>query len=116
MTQNNLRNQKINPYPFLKGMYDDSYFPNFLVDKGKNILVQLCLQIEKEVPKNLEELYKLTHAATEKFNHLNDEFNDNDSDIETVAREIIAEDIETIALAYGFEDADTEELIEPREW
>ncbi len=116
MTQSDIKNEKLSKHPFLEGMYSDSYFPDSIVDKGKRILVELCLQIENKPPNNLEELYKLTHAATEKFNELDEEFNDNDSEIETVAREIIAEDFETIALNYGFDNADGEELIETREW
>ncbi len=116
MTQEEIKNEKLSKYQFLAGMYSDPYFPDFIVDKGKNILVELCLQIENKPPTSLEELYKLTHTATEKFNQLDEELNDNDSEIETAAREIIAEDFENIALNYGFEDADIEELIEPREW
>ncbi|MPN01681.1 hypothetical protein SDC9_148892 [bioreactor metagenome] len=36
--------------------------------------------------------------------------------METAARECIAADFEAIAKAYGFEDADVEELIALREW
>ena len=36
-----ITNEKLKNYPFLKGMYEDGYFPTFLVDKGKNILVRL---------------------------------------------------------------------------
>ena len=60
-------------------------------------------------------LYALTHAATEEFNALAEEFEENDSELETAAREAIAEDFEWIAKAYGF-DADIEELIAPRDW
>ena len=58
-------------------------------------------------------LYALTHAATEEFNALAEEFEENDSELETAAREAIAEDFEWIAKAYGV-DADIEELIAPR--
>lgn len=97
-------------------MYEDPYFPNHLVDKAKAILVNLCFQIEDEKPENLEELYRLTHSATEKFNDLQEEFEDNDSEIETVARDCIGTDFEFIATSYGFEDADIEELIATRDW
>lgn len=114
-TQQDIKNDTLRYYSFLKDMYSDSYFPKFLVDKGKAILVDLCMQIEKEQPKNLEELYKLTHAATEKFNGLENEFAVNGSEIETAARESIAADFEFIAKAYGYK-ADTEEMIAPRNW
>ena len=64
-----LKNQRLQSYAFLQGMYDDGYFPNFLVDKGKAILVSLCEQIEKTKPLG-DEVLKLTHAATEEFNEL----------------------------------------------
>ena len=86
-----------------------------LVKKGEDILVALCGEIERRKPSTLEELYALTHAATNQFNDLQGEFADQDSEIETGAREAIAKDFEQIAKAYGFVDADTEELIATRD-
>ena len=114
--QTELNNETVKNYSFLTVMYEDNYFPNKLVDKGKAILVNLCFQIEKKQPKTLDDLYKLTHSATDKFNDLQEEFDENDSEIETVARDCIGTDFEFIANAYGFKDADTEELIATRDW
>lgn len=83
---------------------------------GKDILIDLCFQIESEQPKSLEELYKLTHAATEKFNDLEEVFEENDSEIETAARDCIGTDFLYIANSYGFAEADNEELIATRDW
>jgi len=113
--QTELKNDAIQAYSFLRIMYADGYFPNFLVDKGKQILVDLCFDIEKDKPKSLEELYDLTHAATEKFNDLQEEFFEHDSEIETVARDCIAVNFQFIAKSYGFE-ADIEELVATRDW
>lgn len=113
--QTTLANEAVRNHSFLKGMYEDSYFPDHLVDKGTDILVSLCAQIEAQQPQDLEELYQLTHAATDAFNDLQEEFEDNDSEIETVARDCIGQDFDFIAQAYGFE-ADVEELIATREW
>jgi 5-formaminoimidazole-4-carboxamide-1-beta-D-ribofuranosyl 5'-monophosphate synthetase len=113
--QKDLKNEKMKRYVFLKDMYADSYFPKFLVDKVKTILIDLCFDIEKTSPKNLDELYKLTHSATVKINELQDDFFEHDSEIETGARESIGQDFDIIAKSYGF-NADTEELIAPREW
>ncbi|MGV3539143.1 MAG: DUF5713 family protein [Rufibacter sp.] len=115
MLQDSIKNEQIKNHEFLADMYQDDYFPDFLVDKGKAILMELCLQIENQKPKNAEELYVLTHASTYKFNDLSEEFYENDSELETAARESIAADFEFIAKAYGFE-ADTEELIAARDW
>ncbi|TDB89384.1 hypothetical protein E1264_08545 [Actinomadura sp. KC216] len=111
-----LTNQKALEHDFLKGMYDDGYFPDHLVDKGKAILLRLCEQIETDPPSDLEALYPLTHAATEEFNDLQEEFFQADSEIETVARDLIAEEFWFIATTYGFSEADIEELVATRDW
>jgi hypothetical protein len=103
-------------YPFLEDMYADGYFPARLVDKVTKILLRLCEQIELQRPADLDALYKLTHAATEKINLLQDQFEDAGSEIETVAREIMGDNFCFIASAYGFENADREELIATRDW
>ncbi|GAA3126562.1 DUF5713 family protein [Nonomuraea salmonea] len=103
-------------HAFLKGMYEDGYYPDHVVDKGRQILLRLCERIEDERPADLAALYVLTHAATEEFNELEAEFDAAGSEIETVAREVIAEDFWFVASAYGFADADAEELIATREW
>ncbi|WP_369986256.1 DUF5713 family protein [Thalassolituus sp.] len=109
-----LENIQLKDYKFLQEMNNDSYFPNHLVDKGKNILIELCQQIEKEKPKG-NDVYRLTHAATERFNDLNKEFGDNGSEIETVARDSIGGNVEFILQTYGY-DVDIEEAIAPRDW
>ncbi|GAB7230319.1 DUF5713 family protein [Vibrio rotiferianus] len=110
-----IENPEMKNYSFLNEMYKDGYFPNFLVDKGKEILVRLCESIESNKPESLESLYELTKVATEEFNSLEEEFGQNNSEIETVARESIADDFYNISKAYGF-NADIEELIAARYW
>ncbi|MFD5793869.1 DUF5713 family protein [Streptomyces diastatochromogenes] len=111
-----ISNTRVAEHPFLEGLYRDGYFPDHVVDKGKAILLALCERIETERPADLAALYRLTHAATEEFNALEAEFEAADSEIETVAREEIGGDFWFVAQAYGFEDADTEDLIATREW
>ncbi|WP_330296193.1 DUF5713 family protein [Streptomyces sp. NBC_00503] len=101
---------------FLQPLYADDYFPDSVLDKGRGILLRLCERIEAERPADLAALYVLTGAATEEFNLLEAEFEEAGSEIETVAREEIAEDFWFVASAYGFADADVEELIAPRDW
>lgn len=86
------------------------------MDRGKEILERLCERIEAERPTDLVGLYALTHAATEEFNGLESEFEEAGSELETVAREAIGEDFWFVAGAYGFDDADAEELITTRDW
>ncbi|WP_420884739.1 DUF5713 family protein [Actinomadura geliboluensis] len=109
-------NQKVLDHEFLTGMYDDGYFPDHLVDKGKAILLRLCGRIETDRPADLAALYSLTHAATEEFNALQAEFDEAGSEIETVARDVIGEEFWFVATAYGFDGADIEELIATRDW
>ncbi|MCH2043859.1 MAG: DUF5713 family protein [Saprospiraceae bacterium] len=101
---------------FLKGMSSDRYYPQNLVEKGKDILTSLSEEIGDTNPKDLDQLYELTHQATEKFNSLEREFFKQGSEIETIARECIANDFMQIAKNHGFDNADIEELIAPREW
>ena len=97
-------------------MYSDEYFPDFLVDKIKAILLELCESIEADNPQNESSLLKLTHASTERINDLEEEFEDNDSELETEAREVMAESFEYIVRAYGFDSVDIEDVIATREW
>jgi len=111
-----VQNVKIQAHDFLRDMYNDDYFPGFLVDKIKAILIELCEEIEKKNPQSPDDLLVLTHAATEKINALEDEFSENDSELETAAREAMGADFEYIVKAYGFTDVDIEDVIAPREW
>ena len=111
-----ITNQQMSKHAFLRQMHADSYFPDHVVDRGGAILARLCERIEAERPSDLAALYALTHAATEEFNLLQAEFEAAGSEIETVAREVIAEDFWHVASAYGFTDADVEELIATRDW
>ncbi|CAL9618627.1 DUF5713 family protein [Streptomyces sp. enrichment culture] len=107
-----IENRQVAAHPFLKGLEEDDYYPEEAVARGKEILLRLCERIERDRPADVTALYALTREATEEFNDLQDD----DFDIETVGRELIAEDFWFIAQAYGFPDADVEELIATRDW
>ena len=111
-----LSNAQVNNHAFLQCMYRDDSFPKHLVDEGKQILVRLAERIEQDKPADVAALYVLTHAATDEFNELAGELYEADSEIETSAAECIADDFAFIAEAYGFADADLEELIATRDW
>ena len=91
-----IKNETMSSYQFLTEMYEDDYFPTFLVDKCKAILIALCESIEVEMPRDVDGLLKLTHAAVESINQLEAEFEENDSELETAARETRAEDFGAI--------------------
>ncbi|MEU4088697.1 DUF5713 family protein [Streptomyces aureus] len=111
-----ITNQQVAGHAFLRPMYDDSYFPDHVVGRGKVILLRLCERVEAERPADLESLYALTQAATEEFNLLEGEFVAAGSGIETVAREWICDEFRFVASAYGFADADAEKLTAGRDW
>ncbi|MFI6645483.1 DUF5713 family protein [Streptomyces sp. NPDC050504] len=112
-----ITNRQVAERAFLRPLYEDPYFPGHVLDKGVAILKRLCERIEAEKPSDLAALCVLTLAATEEFNRLGAEFEAAGSEIETVAREEIAEDFWFIATAYGFpDDVDVEELIASRDW
>ena len=111
-----ISNERVSTHPFLRGLYEDDYYPDGVLDRGRAILLALCERIERERPADLAALYALTQAATEEFNDLEAAFEAAGSEIETVAREEIAEDFGFVARAYGFPDADVKELIATREW
>ncbi|NYI03568.1 DUF5713 family protein [Allostreptomyces psammosilenae] len=111
-----ITNQRMAERAFLRGLYRDDYYPDHVVDRGREILRRLCERIEAERPSDLAALYALTEAATEEFNRLEAEFDAAGSEIDTVAREEIAEEFHVVATAYGFADADPEELVAARDW
>ncbi|MEU1039133.1 DUF5713 family protein [Streptomyces sp. NPDC005551] len=111
-----ISNQQVLDHAFLRTLYEDDYYPDHVLDRGTAILLRLCGRIEEERPADLAALYALTEVATEEFNALEADFDAAGSEIETVAREEIAEEFAFIADTYGFADADAEELIAAREW
>ena len=53
-------------------------------------MLELCAKMEQEQPSTTEHFRRLTHHATEQINDLAEEFEDNDSELETVARDVMA--------------------------
>lgn len=111
-----IAHQKVLAYPFLRVLYADWYFPDHVVDRGKEILLRLCERIEAGQPTDLTALYALIHTATKEFHYLGREFEAAGSEMETVAREQIGGDFSFIASVHGFAYADVEELTATRGW
>ena len=116
MSQQELNNAYAREYAFLDALYQDPTYPTHVLDKIKDILIGVCGQIERSEIKSTIELYQLTHAATEMINDLEEEFFEADSELDTMAAEVLAGDFIFIAEAYDFDDAEVEEMIAPRMW
>lgn len=101
-------------YPLLDEMYRDGYFPDFLVDKIKD-LVQNVIGLLETGEKDLDRIQDALDEMTLGINELQDEFAENDSEIETVARESIARTVDYILKWFDLE-IDLEDAIGARDW
>lgn len=79
-------NAHILSHKFLVDIYQESSCPDFLVDRCVAILHDLCAQVEAQRPATAQDVYVLSHAATERFNEINEDFGRHDSELETAAR------------------------------
>lgn len=101
-------------YKLLKEMYQDEYFPDFLVDKVKAEL-QKVIDLLESGETNTEIIQKKLDEAVCAINDLQDEFDENDSEIETVARDCIGESVGYILKWFAI-PIDIEEAIRERDW
>lgn len=101
-------------YRFLKEMYSDGYFPDFLVDKIKTELEHVVAFLETGVS-DLEQIQEKFDTMTMAINDLQEEFEENDSEIETVARDSIAADVDKILKWFNI-DLDVDDAIGERDW
>ena len=99
-------------YKLLDEMYQDEYYPNFLVDKVKDEL-QKVINLLETGETDTEIIQKKLDEAT--FNDWQEEFDENDSEIETVARDCIGETVGYILEWFGI-PIDVEEAIRERDW
>ena len=101
-------------YKLLDEMYQDDYYPAFLVDKVKDELRKVIDLLESGKT-DIEVVQETLDKAVCGINDLPEEFDENDSEIETVARECIAENVAYILEWFGI-SIDTEETIRERDW
>ena len=101
-------------YDLLNEMYQDDYYPNFLVDKIKNEL-QKVIDLLETGEKDINIIQEKMDEIICSINNLQDEFDENDSEIETVARDCIGETVGYI-LDYFDIPIDVEEAIRERDW
>jgi exonuclease VII small subunit len=101
-------------YKLLEEMYQDGYFPDFLVDKVKAELQKVIDLLERGETDREAVQEKLDEAVCA-INDLQEEFDENDSEIETVARDCIGESVGYILEWFGI-PIDVEEAIRERDW
>lgn len=101
-------------YQPLYEMYDDEYFLDFLVDKIKAELdkVEAVLAGGEKDTAIIQQYFD---TMTRAINDLEAEFDANDSEIETVARESIGEAVDYLLQKYRIA-IDLEEALREREW
>lgn len=101
-------------YCLLADMYQDGYFPDFLVDKVRS-QVQDVIGFLETRESDLNKIQEKFDEMTEAINELQEEFEENDSELETVARESIGETVEYILQWFDI-DIDVEDAIGNRDW
>ena len=100
-------------YKLLDEMYEDNYYPTFLVDKVKNEL-QKVIDLLESGETDTEVIQKTLDEAVCGINDLQDEFYENNSEIETVARDCIGVTVAYILEWFGI-PIDMEEAIREKE-
>ena len=87
-------------YKLLDEMYQDDYYPAFLVDKVKDEL-QKVIDLLESGETDTEAVQEKLDEAVCGINDLQDEFYENDSEIETVARDCIGVTVDYILKWFG---------------
>ena len=101
---------------YVYDMRDDDYYPPHLVQKVVDEL-RTFDELLDAGERDPQKIQARADEVTKNINTLADEFDEADSEIETVARESIAETFYLILKEYGLEeDFDIEELIAERDW
>ena len=101
-------------YILLEEMFDDGYFPDFIVEKIKK-LIESVIAVLENGETNIDIIQNELDKITLAINDLQEEFEENDSEIETVARDSIAVTIQYILQWFNV-DIDIETAVRERDW
>ena len=101
-------------YNLLDEMYQDDYYPAFLVDKVKDE-IQKVIDLLESGETDTEVVQEKLDEAVLAINDLQEEFDENESEIETVARDCIGVTIDYILKWFDI-PIDMEEAIRERDW
>ena len=75
-------------YILLEELYEDSFYPDFLIDKIKYLLEDFINFVEQK-PKNMADVGDKIYDLIQNANSLQYEFLDNDSEYDNIARECL---------------------------
>ena len=101
-------------YKLLDEMYQDDYYPAFLVDKVKDE-IQKVIDLLESGETDTEVVQEKLDEAVLAINDLQEKFDENESEIETVARDCIGVTIDYILKWFDI-PIDMEEAIRERDW
>lgn len=101
-------------YMLLEEMYQDAYYPDFLVDKIKEALQSVIDLLETGEADRATIQNELDKAVCA-INDLQEEFEENESELETAARDCIGDTVAYILKWFGI-SMDVEEALREREW
>lgn len=101
-------------YQLLEDMYKDGYFPDFLVDKIRDLIEDVVMTLETG-EQDVEKIQEKFDGMTLAINDLQEEFEENGSELETAARESIGGTVAYILQWFGI-PLEVEDAIREREW
>lgn len=98
----------------LEELYEDSFYPDFLIDKIKYLLEDFINFVEQK-PKNMADVGDKIYDLIQNANSLQYEFLDNDSEYDNIAREGLIRNLEYIIQWFHL-PINLEEALAEREW
>lgn len=101
-------------YVLLEELYEDTYYPDFLVDRIKTYLLDFINYLETE-PKILKEIEDKIYELVLNVQNLQYDFLDNHSELDTLARECLTRDLEYIIKWFKL-PINIEAVLAEREW
>lgn len=101
-------------YKLLDKMYQDKYYPDFIVNKVKDE-IQKVIELLENGETDIEIIQGKLDEAVCAINDLQEEFWDNNSEIETMARDCIGETV-VYMLDWFNILIDVEEALRERDW
>lgn len=101
-------------YSLLQEMTEDDYFPDFLVEQVK-AEIQKVISLLESGETDTENIQRKLDEMTVAINDLQEAFEENDSEIETVARDCIGTTVAYVLDWFGI-PIDMEEAIRERDW